>query len=144
MTEILKRNRPGMTSVKDMPILQDVPPPGGFPAIRIERRLPSTGPTGVTIFGVTAAVMAYGYYKVWQMTKQRRLDAAETQMLRDAISPSLQAETDILYVRQQKRQAEEEQRIMSKVPGWKGDTTDASMRWIAPPQQGGVWNPILQ
>jgi hypothetical protein len=47
-----------------MPILQDVPPPGGFPAIRIQRRLPSTGPTGVTIFAVGAAVMAYGYYRV--------------------------------------------------------------------------------
>jgi hypothetical protein len=47
-----------------LPILQDTPPPGGFPAIRIDRRLPSTGPTGVTIFAVGAAVSAYGYYKV--------------------------------------------------------------------------------
>jgi hypothetical protein len=53
-----------LQSVKDMPVLQDVPPPGGFPAIRIYRRLPSTGPTGVTIFAVGGAVMAYGYYKV--------------------------------------------------------------------------------
>jgi hypothetical protein len=57
-------------------VLQDAPPPGGFPAIRIERRLPSTGPTGVTIFAVGLAVSAYGYYKVrrrtgWQTMKQR-------------------------------------------------------------------------
>ena len=61
-------------SVKDMPILQDVPPPGGFPAIRIQRRLPSTGPTGVTIFAVGAAVMAYGYYRVsscWSAEQSR-------------------------------------------------------------------------
>jgi NADH dehydrogenase (ubiquinone) 1 alpha subcomplex subunit 13 len=45
-------------------VLQDTPPPGGFPAIRIDRRLPSTGPTGVTIFAVGIAVSAYGYYKV--------------------------------------------------------------------------------
>jgi NADH dehydrogenase (ubiquinone) 1 alpha subcomplex subunit 13 len=50
--------------VKDLPILQDGPPPGGFPAIRIERRLPSTGPTGVTIFAVVVASVAYGYYRV--------------------------------------------------------------------------------
>lgn len=37
-------------SIKDLPILQDAPPPGGFPSIRIERRLPNTGPTGVAIF----------------------------------------------------------------------------------------------
>ena len=33
-------------SVKDMPVVQDGPPPGGFPAIRYARRVPSTGPTG--------------------------------------------------------------------------------------------------
>ncbi len=59
-------------SIKDMPILQDVAPPGGFPAIRFDRRLPSTGPTGVTIFAVGGAVMAYGYYRV------RRAVAAAT------------------------------------------------------------------
>lgn len=44
--------------------MQDMPPVGGFPSIRIQRRLPSTGPTGVAIFAVGAAVMAYGYYNV--------------------------------------------------------------------------------
>lgn len=47
-----------------MPIVQDAPPPGGFPTIRIERRLPSTGPTGVAIFAGLAAIMGYGFYKV--------------------------------------------------------------------------------
>ena len=51
-------------SVKDMPVLQDGPPPGGFPSVRYARRLPSTGPTGFTMFAVGAAVMAYGFYKV--------------------------------------------------------------------------------
>ena len=51
-------------SVKDMPVLQDGPPPGGFPSVRYARRLPSTGPTGFTLFAVGAAVMAYGFYKV--------------------------------------------------------------------------------
>lgn len=47
-----------------MAILQDAPPPGGFPSIRIERRLPNTGPTGVAIFAGLAAIMGYGFYKV--------------------------------------------------------------------------------
>lgn len=37
-------------SVKDMPIVQDGPPPGGFPAVRYARRVPSTGPSGFTLF----------------------------------------------------------------------------------------------
>lgn len=53
-------------SVKDMPILQDAPPPGGFPSIRIERRLPSTGPTGLAIFGALGAIMGYGFYQLGQ------------------------------------------------------------------------------
>lgn len=51
-------------SIKDLPILQDAPPPGGFPSIRIERRLPNTGPTGVAIFAVMGAVVGYGFYRV--------------------------------------------------------------------------------
>ena len=60
----LNRGARAPQSVKDLPILQDGPPPGGFPAIRIERRLPSTGPTGVTIFAVVIASVTYGYYRV--------------------------------------------------------------------------------
>ena len=51
-------------SVNDMPAIQDGPPPGGYPAIRFARRIPNTGPSGFTLFAVTAAVMAYGFYKV--------------------------------------------------------------------------------
>lgn len=54
----------GVQSVKDMPMVQDGPPPGGFPSIRYARRLPSTGPTGFTLFAVGAAVMAFGFYRV--------------------------------------------------------------------------------
>ena len=50
--------------MKDLPVLQDGPPAGGFPSIRFARRLPSTGPTGFTLFSVTTAIMAYGFYKV--------------------------------------------------------------------------------
>jgi hypothetical protein len=39
-----------LQSVKDMPVVQDGPPPGGFPAIRYARRVPSTGPGGFTLF----------------------------------------------------------------------------------------------
>jgi hypothetical protein len=72
-----------LQSVNDMPIVQDVPPPGGFPSIRIYRRLPSTGPTGVTIFAVGGAVMAYGYYRVrWQYTNCYLTEASIKLILR--------------------------------------------------------------
>jgi len=51
-------------SVKDMPVVQDGPPPGGFPSVRIARRIPSTGPGGFTVFAISASIMAYGFYLV--------------------------------------------------------------------------------
>lgn len=57
------RGGQGLRSVKDMPVLQDGPPPGGFPSIRYGRRIPNTGPTGAAIFGVAALVISYGFYK---------------------------------------------------------------------------------
>ncbi|MCO5603908.1 hypothetical protein L7F22_058063 [Adiantum nelumboides] len=76
MTELLIRRRKGMTSVKDMPVLQDGPPPGGFPAIRYARRIPSSGPGGVSIFVVSSAVVFYGLYQVGQGNKKRRYRGA--------------------------------------------------------------------
>lgn len=63
MTEFLVRGR-GEASVHEMKVLQDGPPPGGFPSVRFGRRIPSGGPTGTAIFGVSALVIAYGFYKV--------------------------------------------------------------------------------
>ena len=56
-------------SVKDMPVLQDGPPPGGFPSVRYARRIPSTGPTGFTLFALTSVIMAYGFVKVSKISK---------------------------------------------------------------------------
>ena len=55
-----------------MPVVQDGPPPGGFPPLRYARRLPSTGPTGFTLFAVAGAIMAYGFVKIGQTNHHRR------------------------------------------------------------------------
>jgi hypothetical protein len=59
-------------SIKDLISRQEGPPPGGFPAIRYARRLPSTGPTGATLFAVGAVVSAYGFYKIGVTNGKRR------------------------------------------------------------------------
>ncbi|GFH21922.1 uncharacterized protein HaLaN_19308 [Haematococcus lacustris] len=91
MTEFLKRGRPGLASIKDLPVLQDAPPPGGFPNIRIERRLPNTGPTGVAIFGVVAALMGYGFYQLYER------------------------KTNVKYLEHKRKETEKEAEIMKKV-----------------------------
>lgn len=145
MTETLKRGFPGMKSVKDMPILQDVPPPGGFPAIRIERRLPSTGPTGVTIFATGIAVMAYGYYKVYGMIQERKQDKYYLDSLRAAIIPVLQAEADMKYLEIERQKREQELKLMGKSPEWQPDWTNSETgRWIPPLEETGIWNPFVR
>ncbi|MQL74688.1 hypothetical protein Taro_007059, partial [Colocasia esculenta] len=72
MTEAVVRKKPGMVSVKEMPLLQDGPPPGGFPPVRYARRIPSTGPSAMAIFVTAFGVFAWGMYQVGQGNKIRR------------------------------------------------------------------------
>ncbi|KAJ6307636.1 hypothetical protein OIU76_017434 [Salix suchowensis] len=64
MTEAVIRNKPGMASVKDMPILQDGPPPGGFAPVRFARRIPNKGPSAMAIFLAAFGAFSYGMYQV--------------------------------------------------------------------------------
>ncbi|VVA90005.1 unnamed protein product [Arabis nemorensis] len=50
MTETMIRKKTGMVSVRDMPLLQDGPPPGGFPPGRYARRISNTGPSAMAMF----------------------------------------------------------------------------------------------
>lgn len=72
MTEAVIRNKPGMASVKDMPILQDGPPPGGFAPVRYARRIPSKGPSAVAIFFAALGTFSWGMYQVGKGNKIRR------------------------------------------------------------------------
>lgn len=145
MTEVVKRGFPGIKSVKDLPILQDTPPPGGFPAIRIDRRLPSTGPAGATIFAVGAVVSAYGYYKLYHHIQQRKADRLDLELTRAPVIPVLQAEDDIKWVARRKVELDEESRVMKHVPGWVvGASVSSTGRYIPDPRPAGIWDPMLQ
>lgn len=136
MTESTIRNQKGMASVKDMPILQDGPPSGGFPAIRYARRIPNSGPAGVAVFLVSSAVIAFGFYQVGQGNIHRRALKEEKITARQAILPVIQAEADSRFVTARKAQLEEEERLMAHVPGWKtGENVYNSGRWM-PPSNG--------
>uniref|UniRef100_I1NEJ7 NADH dehydrogenase [ubiquinone] 1 alpha subcomplex subunit 13 n=1 Tax=Glycine max TaxID=3847 RepID=I1NEJ7_SOYBN len=72
MTEAYIRKKPGMASVKDMPVLQDGPPPGGFAPVRFARRIPNKGPSAVAIFLTAFGAFSWGMYQVGQGNKIRR------------------------------------------------------------------------
>ncbi|OAY67415.1 NADH dehydrogenase (ubiquinone) 1 alpha subcomplex subunit 13-B [Ananas comosus] len=155
MTESLVRKKPGMASVREMPVLQDGPPPGGFPPVRYARRIPSNGPSAAAIFLTAFGAFAWGMYQVGKGNKIRRyalllyisspssyLGALKEEKIaaRCAILPILQAEEDerhgtisFPYVKEWKKYLEEEARIMKDVPGWKvGESVYHSGRWTPP------------
>lgn len=79
-----------MTSVKDIPVVQDGAPPGGYPSIRYARQIPNTGPSGLALFSVLGLFMGYGWYKIIQNNYQRNEDAREKREARTAIASLLQ------------------------------------------------------
>jgi NADH dehydrogenase (ubiquinone) 1 alpha subcomplex subunit 13 len=133
MSEFMRRGSPGLKSIKDLPVQQDGPPPGGFPSIRYARRIPSTGPTGVTLFAVGAVVMAYGFYKVGQSNHARRNERQEIVSARKALVPFLQAEEDARWVGKYKE--------FFSSRGMDGElgTGVYKTRWMPPAQPVGAW-----
>lgn len=61
-----------MASVKDMPLLQDGPPPGGFAPVRFARRIPNSGPSALAIFLTAFGAFSWGMYQVGVGNKKRR------------------------------------------------------------------------
>ncbi|GJW41794.1 NADH dehydrogenase [ubiquinone] 1 alpha subcomplex subunit 13-B [Tanacetum coccineum] len=115
MTEAFIRNKPGMSSVKDMPLLQDGPPPGGFAPVRYARRIPSKGPSAVAIFLAAFGTFSWGMYEVGKGNKIRRAIKEEK------------------FVKEWQKYLEEEARIMKDVPGWKvGESVYHSGKWMPP------------
>mmetsp|Transcript_9490 Transcript_9490/g.34803 ORF Transcript_9490/g.34803 Transcript_9490/m.34803 type:complete len:148 (-) Transcript_9490:212-655(-) len=136
MSEILSRGgrESGIKSVKDLPIKQDGPPPGGFPSIRYGRRLPNTGPTGLALFTAIGLGMTYGFYRVITGNQRRRAEEEERVAARTAVLPLLQAEEDRKYVEAKRRQVQVEDRLMKGVPGWESGKQDtySTGRWKPP------------
>mmetsp|Transcript_14500 Transcript_14500/g.24576 ORF Transcript_14500/g.24576 Transcript_14500/m.24576 type:complete len:146 (-) Transcript_14500:323-760(-) len=133
MTEVLRRGIPGMKSVKDMPVVQDMPPPGGFPAIRFGRRIANTGPSGAFLFGASALVMGFGFYKVGQTNRENRALKAEQKAARETLVPLLQAEEDRRYVEYMETTNKAEASIMGKTPNWKvNENVYNNGKWYPP------------
>ena len=51
---------------------RDMPPAGGFEAVRYKRNLPLRGPSGLAILGGVTALCAYGFYRVGKGNIEKR------------------------------------------------------------------------
>ncbi|KAJ2770606.1 hypothetical protein IWQ57_002583 [Coemansia nantahalensis] len=105
-------------SSNSVPAGQELPPSGGFSAIRYERRLPKRGPSGVAMFAICGGIMAYGWYEVHKYLGERHEQLREKTWARIHVTPMLIAEADRDEFRRRHAAVEREKIIMKDVPGW--------------------------
>ena len=126
-------SRMGLSSSSSSRYVQDGPPEGGFPQVRV-RRAPRKQGSGALAVLLLGGVMAYGFYQVGQGNQQRRKDAAEKREARAALLPFLQAEEDARFLQQQELVLQQEAEIMEKRSDWTvGESVYNSDKVWAPP-----------
>ncbi|KAK7676893.1 hypothetical protein QCA50_020149 [Cerrena zonata] len=105
-------------AVSQHPYRQDMPPSGGFEAIKYKRNLPVRGPSGVMILTAVTAVCAYGFYRVGAGNLEKRELQREKVWSRIHLVPLLLAEGDRDAYRRQQAALAREKEIMKGVEGW--------------------------
>eukprot|EP00615_Pteridomonas_danica_P001820 CAMPEP_0114342820 /NCGR_PEP_ID=MMETSP0101-20121206/10100_1 /TAXON_ID=38822 ORGANISM="Pteridomonas danica, Strain PT" /NCGR_SAMPLE_ID=MMETSP0101 /ASSEMBLY_ACC=CAM_ASM_000211 /LENGTH=102 /DNA_ID=CAMNT_0001477147 /DNA_START=27 /DNA_END=332 /DNA_ORIENTATION=+ len=81
------------------PVMQEMPPPGGFPKVQVEFRPTMRGPSTLAIWGGVILMMTYGWVQIGRQNRKTNLETAEKLRARRAIYPFLQAEEDLRFVK---------------------------------------------
>ncbi|SCZ92488.1 BZ3500_MvSof-1268-A1-R1_Chr5-2g07906 [Microbotryum saponariae] len=112
---------------------QDLPPAGGFEAIKYKRNLPTKGPGGALIFGAVTAICAFGFWRVGLGNLEKRELQREKVWARIHLVPLLLAEADRDIYRREHAALAREKEIMKDVPGWEvGKSVYHSKRYTPP------------
>jgi hypothetical protein len=64
--------RRSLSPLTNSDLHRDMPPAGGFEAVRYKRNLPLRGPSGLAILGGVTALCAYGFYRVGKGNIEKR------------------------------------------------------------------------
>ncbi|XP_067133072.1 NADH dehydrogenase [ubiquinone] 1 alpha subcomplex subunit 13 [Centruroides vittatus] len=103
-------------------IKQDLPPSGGYKRIIFHRIPPKKYFSGYTMFAGYIGLTAFSSYFVWLDLKRQRRLKVENCDVKVALEPLLLAERDRMYLKQLRKNREEEAELMKDVPGWKVGT----------------------
>ncbi|EIM85724.1 uncharacterized protein STEHIDRAFT_140262 [Stereum hirsutum FP-91666 SS1] len=100
------------------PYRQDMPPSGGFEALKYKRNLPFRGPSGVMMLLGVTAVSAFGFWRLGKGNLERRELEREKVWSRIHLVPLLLAEGDRDAYRRQEAAKAREGEIMKDVKDW--------------------------
>uniref|UniRef100_A0A0U3YCU4 NADH dehydrogenase [ubiquinone] 1 alpha subcomplex subunit 13 n=1 Tax=Odontobuthus doriae TaxID=342590 RepID=A0A0U3YCU4_ODODO len=106
----------------DGAIKQDLPPPGGYKRIVFHRIPAKKYFNGYAIFaGYIGLTVFASYFARFDLKRQRRQKIEESDV-HIALEPLLLAERDRMYLKQLRKNRDEEAELMKNVPGWKVGT----------------------
>mmetsp|Transcript_10928 Transcript_10928/g.21635 ORF Transcript_10928/g.21635 Transcript_10928/m.21635 type:complete len:143 (-) Transcript_10928:237-665(-) len=113
------------------PPVQDMPPKGGYPAIRYSRNLPNRGPPGAVLWAGLVGTITWGFYRLGQGNQKRTAEKMEVLRLRHEMLPELQEHTDMEYAKREAYCLAREAEIMKDVVGWEvGKSPYFSKVWM--------------
>ncbi|XP_053952248.1 NADH dehydrogenase [ubiquinone] 1 alpha subcomplex subunit 13 [Anastrepha obliqua] len=101
---------------------QDMPPPGGYKKIPYLRVPAKSYFTGFQMLGSYAVVTAAGLYVYYLTAKKVQREEIEMRSAKTVIFPLLVAERDREFLKQLRRNRDEEAKLMANVPGWEVGT----------------------
>lgn len=122
------------------PPVQDLPPTGGYNPINFKRVQLKPILSAKLLFVGYAALTAGGYYMYSLTDKKIVREEIEMRSCRNVMLPIVLAERDREYLKQIRRNRDEEARLMANVKGWKVGTwfgepvykTTSKDEWIDP------------
>ncbi|KAJ7498610.1 GRIM-19 [Mycena latifolia] len=97
---------------------QDLPPAGGFEAVKYKRNLPLKGPGALVILGGVTALCSFGFYRLGLGNLERRELQREKTWARIHLVPLLMAEGDRATYEMTRRGIAIEADLMKDVKGW--------------------------
>lgn len=104
------------------PPVQDLPPAGGYNPINIKRVQLKPILSAKLLFAGYAALTAGAYYMYILTDRKITREEIEMRSCRNVMLPIVLAERDREYLKQIRRNRDEEAKLMANVPGWKVGT----------------------
>lgn len=104
------------------PPIQDLPPEGGYSSINFKRVQLKPILSSKLLFGGFAAITAGAWYMYYLTDKKLTREEIEMRSCRNVMVPIVWAERDREYLKQIRRNRDEEAKLMANVPGWKVGT----------------------
>jgi len=101
---------------------QDMPPPGGYQKIPFARVPAKSYFSGFQILAGYIGVTTVGLYVYYLNAKKIKREEIEMRSAQNVIFPILIAERDREFLKQLRRNRDEEAKLMANVPGWEVGT----------------------